>query len=306
MPELKKDEGKKLSIPDDADEESKKIAEEIAKEGEAKAKEEKPEEAPEEPEKAKEEEKPEKKEEAGEEVKEKKEEEIDEEEDDEEKPQRTPKLMPLFKHKIAESQWNKEKEEMTQRIKTLEGQTKHESSEDKGKMIDEFAEKHGLDKEVVTGLVKLVGVGNAAALEEKINKLEQRLTETSKLTEEDRQEKLFNKEFEKKIAPLIEQDGLSPENQKRAKKLLHSLAFTEEFANTPLDFIYKGHDSFEDFRKKGRKSGESSGPAAHAGEGKEKSWTEMTDDEFEKESEELGKKDKNRDIRRDGRSIGSV
>lgn len=304
MPEPKKDEGKKLSIPDDADEESKKIAEEIAKEGEAKAKEEKPEEAPKEPEKAKEEEKPEKKEEAGKEG-EKKEEEI-EEEDEEEKPQRTPKLMPLFKHKIAESQWQKEKEEMQKKIETLESKTKGESSEDKEKMIEEFAEKNGIDKEVIKGLVKLVGVGNTAALEEKISKLEARLTETSKITEEEKQDKLFNKEFEKEIAPLIEQDGISPENQKRVKKLLYSLAFTEEFGNTPLKFIYKGHESFDDFRKKGRKSGESSGPAAHAGDGKEKSFMEMDDDEFEKESEELGKKDKNRDIRRDGKSIGSV
>ena len=321
MPEdIEKEEDKNLDIPPEADEDSKKIAEDIKKEKEGGSEETPPdegggskEETPKEPDEGQDKDKkPEKdkgKEAGKEEGKEKEggEEEREEGEEEpgegEEKPaERTARLMPLYKHKIAEKKWKKEKEELIEQhaeeIRKLKEETAGQPSEERKKQVKEYAEKYGMEEEAVEDLLKIAG-GSTANLEKKIGELEEKLAKKEQADIESKQDAEFDKEFNKEVLPLMEKDGISPEKRKKLKDRLKVLAFTEEYVKTPLKVIYKGEDSISEIKTPGKKSAESSGTPPHGGEGKEKKdWMDMSDDEFEKESDALGQKSSNITIKR--------
>lgn len=269
---------KEVNLGEHPDEESKKIAEEMA----VRAKEKTDKEAEEAKAKAEKEEAAKKTEEEKKKAEEGKDEDEDEDEEDkdeEEKVKRTPHLMPIYKHKLAEREWSKEKQTLLTQIEELKtkGATKPEQSE----AIKKFAEKHGFEEEAVKDLVDLIGSKTDISdeLKKKLGALEKERSETY-------QSNSFQKEFDKEIAPLLEADGVPKENHKKVLKLLKDLAFTEEYAKTPLKVIYKGVEQFDDFRIKGKKSAEGSRGGARGGSVPEKEMRDMTDEEFEKYTDE--------------------
>ncbi len=311
MPEEKQKPEGTLSIPPDADKTSRKIAEDIV-EGE-KAKGEKLEEtAPKEPDKAPKEPEKEEGEEAGgdkgkEEKKEKKEEgkpeeggektEKEEEGEREEKPKRTPQTMPVYKHKIAEKRWEKEKGDYNEKIKNLEVEVKKKASPEKQKVVKDFAEKHGFEPEMVNDLLKIVESGQPdvkKALDDFRSEIEKGRTER----ERTHQYSEFNKDYEKSIIPLLEKDGVPSEKRKEVKKLLQTLAFTTEYASTPLPVIYRGVEDFDGFKVKGKKSAEPSRGGARGGE--EEDEMPKGDKEFKEWSDKKGREQSNLTITRKG------
>jgi hypothetical protein len=164
---------------------------------------------------------------------------------------RTPKLMPLWKHNVAEKHWGKEKEELESKLQEA---LKVKDSPEKTEKIKEIAEKFGLDAEMVS---EIVGLSQSATPKDVLSRLE-KLEKTSETTTEQQQDVEFERDFSKNVLPLIKDEypEASDKLVGRIKTLIESLAFTEELIGTPLSMIYKGSEQFRGV--KGKKSAESS------------------------------------------------
>jgi len=231
-------------------------------------------------EKEEEEEKKEEKEEQTTEEEEKEEEEEEEEEERgrRQKEARTPRLMPVWKYKIAEKEWLKKAKETEKKIQELEATINElkkkpattEREEEIETAMEEFAEESGLDKETLeklTGLIKksiLKEIPREGGLSEeereKLRKIEEAITWS-------REDKLFEEEYNKDIVPLIKEMQIPEENERKIKKTLYNLAFTEEFSKLPLREIIRT-SAFDDLvpigggtKRKGRRTAESTSGA---------------------------------------------
>lgn len=309
MAEEKKKPDEEIPTPKpEGDEIDKKIDEEI--EAEKPKKEEEEGEAP-----KKEPPKPEKKEEeAGKGEEEEKheprlaieEEEEDEEEKEERKPERTPRMMPVYKLRIAEKKWEKEKEGLQRTIDDLNEKIASKAGIDKEREIEEFAKEHKMDPEVLKGLVRLVQP-TGGVISDKMQEDVKKLKEDQ---EWDRQRKIFDGDFKKTIVPLLEEDKVPQEKREELKTLFGKLAFTRKYVSYKLDDLYfslKRKGELNEFlpAEKGKKSAEESRGGARGGVTGEKGILDMSDEEFdewEKEREEESKRG-GLEIRRGGRSI---
>ena len=296
-----------IIIPGGADEESLKIGGE-AESASEKKEEKKPEEPKkvEEPKKAEEPEKP-KKEEAGEKGKTeegKPEEQPEGGDKKEDKPKRTPKLMEVYKHKIAEEKWGKEKEALSTKVTDLEKQIGKKPHPDRKEDIAKFAEEHGLEPKMVSGLLGLVEDGRVSELEKKLDSLKGEI-ETGRVTREQaHQEGEFGKDYTKAIIPILDNEKVPSDKKKEIKEIIHTLAFTAEFASYDLEDIYfkaKRRGDFDEIVSKGKKSAEP-GKNTHgkAGEEETKPFKDMSDAEFDKASEEGAKGEKKFNIKKRG------
>lgn len=221
----------------------------------------------------------------------------------EDKAKRTPRMIELYKHKIAEKAWNKEKEGLEQKIVDLSNKSETKTKPEREKLIKAFAEKSGMDASMIEEFVEIANSSQAnlskelAALRAQVKKGDDERV----WAEEDRR---FEKDYDKNVVSLIETDGVLKENIPRLKKLLKTLAFTEEYAKTPLKVIYRGVDDFRQFSKKGQKSGESARGGIR-GDETDSGWLDLSEEEFEKKiKEESNKQGETKfNIRRDGKSI---
>jgi len=79
----------------------------------------------------------------------------------------------------------------------------------------------------------------------------------------------------------------------KVKEIIHTKAFTKKFASYELNDLFyrlKRDGEFDDFVPKDKKkSAESSHGKPHVGKKEEKDWAEMSEEEFEEDSEERGK-----------------
>lgn len=280
MEEETKDEGTVVSdIPDEL---SKQIAEDVAKENQPeKTGEEKNNEEDAEPEKK--EEAPEKKEEPEKQPEKKVE---NEEVDTQKKIDRTPKLIPAWKHEAYKNQSEKEKEELRAKIIDLETKSSGKTDAKQQEMIKKLAEENGFTENFVTGLIEIMGVPKLKKeFEEKLGSIEQERMANIQKSE-------FSKEYEKDVLPLLKDSGIPQERWDGVKKRLSELAFTEEYAKTPLKVIFKGVDEFEDYKKvPGKKSVEGTrNIGARGGSGEETNLMDLSDEEFLKKSNELAQK----------------
>ena len=240
---------KKIEGQDEVlDKDTKEIVDEIKEEDKKPGEEEPPEkEAGEEPEK-----KPDKEEEAGEKGEEKGEDKKDDEPGEEEKTfKRTPKLMPLWKHNVAEKKWNKAREDLEGKLQEA---LKIKDTPEKTEKIKEIAEKYGMDEAMINELVGLVQPIIPKAIMDDIAQLKK----ASETTTEQQQEVEFDRDFNKSVLPLIKEEypEASEKLVSRIKSLVDKLAFTNELIGTPLSMIYKGSEQFRGV--KGKKSAESS------------------------------------------------
>ena len=290
MPEEKKEE-----IHDAPDKESKEIMEEI--ESEKGSEEEESEEDKSQKEEEKEESKEDKPEEKKEEKKEEKEEKEEDEKEDKEKVGRVPKTMPIWKHKIAEKDWEKKVDKLQL---DLEEATK-KSTPVQAEKIKEMVEKYGLEEGMVKDLIGIVGGSKSLDKDskDKIAKIEKELADS-------KEDKIFDREFSKDIVTL---EDLKKEDQEEVKKLLKDLAFTEEYAKVPLKRIWR-FEEFDKFRGevKGKKSAESSGGGARGELTNYDSWTKediknASGSEFDKYCDYMEKKQPKFTIHRDGKIV---
>lgn len=176
--------------------------------------------------------------------------------------------------------------------------------------IRQFAEANNLHEDVVKGLISIVEKrfpkaqpGDPALTEKLQSVLEER--------EMDRQEAIFTRDFDKNVLPILQKEfpNATAAEVATVRAKLQELAFTEEYARTTLPVIYKGVDEFRGLiTPKGRKSAESGkggGAPSNTATDYENVTAEdigkMSDDEFEKFSEEMGRRSK-RPIRRAGQS----
>lgn len=291
MPEEKKDE----ELGEFPDKLSKEIMENIKKEQEETPKSPEQEEPEEEPESKPEEESGEDNGEQGEESEPEEgdageDEEVEEEGEEEAEPKRTPKLVELYKFKIAQKKWEKEKKELEERIRELSEQNKGKTEAEKSEGIKEFAEKYGIDESFVSDLLKLAKPNvSTAEFQEELKALKEE-------KEWQKQYQEFDKEFTDKVEPILIEDNIPEKKRPKLKSLMRELAFTERFASWPADDIYtflKAKGQLDDFMpKEGKKSAESSRGGARGKESEsiKEIIENMSEEEFLKWSDEQAKK----------------
>lgn len=246
------------------------------KEADDKSKEDKPEEKVEKPKEEKNEEIEEKEEKTEEE--DKKEEDGDEEDEEDEelddipKESRKAKMVESWRVEVAKKKLSKEfegsKKEMEDQITTLkkdlEVANEKASKADKDEAVENAIEKlvsdSGVEEKTVRGLVDIIGkkFNVTQPKAETPTSLENdRLAKLEAEVEDARQEKIFDKEYNRDIVKLIETD-IPEKSRTKAKKLLHDLAFTKEYSEVPLKELYR-NSALDDFKtdvetKKGTKS----------------------------------------------------
>lgn len=220
------------------------------------------------------------------------------------KKERTPRLMPAWQHKIAEDNWGKEKEGFAKTISDLEANLEAaKASPDRDKLIQDYAEKSGMEPENVKNFLQLAGLPLAT-----IKKELDDLKTIVKKSDEDRlwakEDKAFEEDFEKNLSSVLDTDKIPQENRARLKELLKTYAFTTEYSGTPLSVIYRGVEDFRQFLEKGvKKSGEPGKGGIRGGAEGEIDWLNLPPDEFEKKMKEMKAEGPGMEIRRDGRAI---
>ena len=219
--------------------------------------------------------------------------------------ERTPKVIELYKHKIAEKKWNKEKEEFLSTIKKLEGNPKKDTKEiskDVDAKIKQFAKDNKMDVSVLKGILDLVAKPKEdTSLRTDIDKMK-----SERIAQQ--QSARFDKDFDKTIVPILEKAKISKDDYKDIKQSLHDKAFTKELAKTPIDMIFRGDKFFDRFKPSNSdKKGFESGKKGLKGDKdiKDKTPKEMTSKEFDEYEKELDVESKGRgiEIRREGKSI---
>jgi len=226
-------------------------------------------------------------------------------EEEEIPPRRIPKTMPVFRHKIAEKKWQKEKEDLEGQIADLTDKMRvagqeanlRKRDEELDKAMDKFAEQSGIEPETIKGLTELISqhiLKNVPMGEKGISEKErERIGKVEEALSWYNEDKLFDKEYQRDVAPQI--TDLRKEDQEKIKNTLHDLAFTEEFSKVPLARIFR-FEEFDELRspeggekKKGRKTAESAS-GAKGGVGKGEVYTaedilgkeQISDEEFDK------------------------
>ena len=217
---------------------------------------------------------------------------------------RTPRLMESWKHDIAEKNWGKEREGFAKTISTLETALEAaKASPDRAKLIKDFAEKSGMDPENVENFLKLAGMP-LAGIKKELEDLKTVFQKSDRDNKWAREDRAFEEDFEKVLIPILNTDNIPQENRSRLKKLLHTLAFTAEYANTPLPVIYRGVEDFRQFSGKGvKKSAEASKGGIRGGKEGEIDWMSLEPDDFDKKIKEMAKEEPGMEIRRDGRAV---
>lgn len=214
-------------------------------------------------------------------------------------------------------------EKLKKKLKDYEEKPKDETKtieqkkEEKDKVIKELADKFGVDEEDVRELAELVGPKPATS--KLPPEAEKKLETVDKLEKEaiyEREDRLFSKEFNKDVLPLIKEKypKISKKSIAGIKKKLHLLAFTEEYHRVPkLKTIYLGlSDELKPILKKvtaeGTKGGGQRGKIGInlTVEQPAKIIAQMTDKQFDTYSENMGKKSKKLKITRYVPGVGDI
>ena len=157
-----------------------------------------------------------------------------------------PALMPAWQHKVAQKEWEKEREQLARELETLRAnptQANREAAEETAQNLRDLAREHGLEldenqERFFNSLLKRA--------------VPQDLTKKLQALEADRQiaflETQYEQEFSKDVEPLIKEryGEVSASKLAELKKSLHDLAFTETYAKVPLKKVfYAEQDTFK-------------------------------------------------------------
>lgn len=181
---------------------------------------------------------------------------------EEEKPNRLPKMMPAFKHKIAEKEWSKKETALLSEIETLKNKPNEtpaqeaKATEDIDTKIEKLAEEKGVDAELIKQIVSLVPKQETSTEIQEAMKV---INDLKASNEQVKADVNFQKEF-KAIEPLIkaEYPDISDGDLSKVQQQLKDTAHSKEYATTPLSVIYKGLDGFREAVMTKKKSAESS------------------------------------------------
>ena len=205
-------------------------------------------------------------EEGGEDSKKGKKSKKDDDDDDDPDKKRSPRHIPIGKFQSFKKKSKDREQELLDEIEELK--------EDKGggeasksevtKEVKKIAKEFDLDEKMVNALTEVI-LKQVKLPEDVLKKLKDvgDLKESDQFKKEDDQ---FDRDFDKVILKLIKEEHpkVTDEEIKGMQDDLRKLAFTEEYAKTPLHVIYKGVDDF----RPGKSSAESSrGGSSKGGEG---------------------------------------
>ncbi len=206
--------------------------------------------------------------------------------EEKEKTERTPKMMPIWKQKIAEKKWEEEKNELLSTVSTLKEEMetiKQQSLSGKTEIatdsIKKLSEKYELSEDLVKDLILAVA---EHAKPKEFNEIMEKVKGLEQLNLESLEEQKYNSDFDKKVIPAIQKEypNISDKNLAKIKNDLHNIAYTEEYAKTPLDVIYKGLDDFRNVTIISRKSGEVT-KSGITSKGGVIDYANITDEEFQ-------------------------
>lgn len=192
-----------------------------------------------------------------------------------------PSLMPRYVHEIAVKKLNEEIEALKS---GKSPESKEEvSTEDRATLeaeINKIAEKHKLDATLVRELAEIgmkFGGKLPADLQEKLQHLD-KIREQSEIQAE---ELAFNNAFDKTVMPLIkaEYGDLPKDTVEAIRELMMKKAYSDEYAKTPFEVIYKGLDDFRNYKRMPNNSAENS-------DGVNRNGADEGTDEFENITEE--------------------
>lgn len=233
-------------------------------------------------------------------------------------PDRTPRFIPYSRHKEIldkeREKWtsdeiaklSKEVERLSSQIDTRPDTQKGDAEKDAD--VKKFAETHNLEESVVVDLLGLV--------EKRLPKQEKDpgLEAFKEKQEEERQEAVFQRDFNTNVVPLIkaEHPNYTPDEIEKIKDKIFELAFSDELLKTPITRIYKSEDEFR--APAPSPSRRSSEPSKGGSQQQMKQVdydnitaediSQMSDDEFDKYSEEMGRRHRS-PIRRGGRPVAN-
>jgi small-conductance mechanosensitive channel len=149
-----------------------------------------------------------------------------------------PSLMPAWEHKVAQKQWEKEREQLTQELEALRAnpsQANREAVRETAGNLKDLARQYGLelDDNQERFFSDLLAKAVPQDLTQKLTALEQ-----------DRQiaflETQYDAEWSKEVEPLLKsQFGEVPADKlAEIKQSLHNLAFSETYAKVPLKKVF--------------------------------------------------------------------
>lgn len=147
-----------------------------------------------------------------------------------------PALMPAWEHKVAQKNWEKEREQLTQELEALRANPTQQNREQvmqSAGNLREMASQYGLELDERQERFFQSLVSQATAVPEQ-------LTKKLEALEQDRQiaylETQYENEFLKDVAPLLAE--VPTEQQAELKRKLHDLAFSEAYAKVPLKKVF--------------------------------------------------------------------
>ena len=245
------------------------------------------------------------------------EEDEEEEEDGEVSPFRTPHL-PYKKYKKEKDKWedtkNTYEEEITGMKKTiedLEGKISNSTPDEMQEDIEKFTSESGLDKDVVMGLANIIKK-YSGSIDPNVSKKIEEFEKTQRIMTE---EKAFNDEFSSGAMPILQEINAEAGNAKikEAKDFLKELSYKKKYVNMPLDElallygnVLTGMLGEKQKRKtvEGGQKRKSVDVDVPNDELTGEDWQDMSDEEFDKRSEQLEKQSpSNTVIRRKGKKI---
>lgn len=171
------------------------------------------------------------------------------------------------------------------------------TSEDFSKKLADFAKAHKVNPEVAKGLVELAAelaagkVGIDPKTKERLNSVLKK-EDQSKFWEG--QDKQYSRDFDSNVAAIATRDGLDVNGIKDLKKKIHAIAFKPGNEKKSLVTLYL-ELSKKPVTKKTNEAGKPTGRRMKAGDPEDMDdILEMSDEDFDKASDALGKNSKMR------------
>lgn len=208
-----------------------------------------------------------------------------------------PRLMPAWAHEAAKNNWEKREGELLKELETLKAgkgpeskdtQPTPEQQETLERDIDELVKAHpGISKELAKSLVEL-GMKHGGKIPADITEKLKEVDSFRAQREAQAEEQAYNAAFDKEVLPLIKAEfgeSVAQDTIQEIRSKMLELAYSDNFAQTPLPVIFKGVDEFRTFKRPPAASAERSqgGAERQAGaEGDDSEFTSVTDEDIEK------------------------
>lgn len=216
----------------------------------------------------------------------------DKSKDDQDGKVRTPrpvKTMAVWEHEVAVKKMRQEHETAMESLQSSLKKSADQKAPQDGRSdfeispederVKKVAEKWEAKPEFIADLMNTIG---SPKLPKDITDKLAILEKLQSKAQEDGDNAAYSSEFAKDVEPLIkaEYPNASPEHIKAIKERIQGVAFTEDYARTPLSVIYKGLDEFRGMVKPEKSTAEKGGGGERGGQ--EIDFDSMSEDEASK------------------------